>query len=155
MISNEEIGLRIKSQREEKEMTLQDIADKVGVAKSTIQRYESGTINNIKIPVVYAIAKSLGVNPSWLVGKSDVKKEGVFKNTGDEIHLFSNAEQEHIKKYRSIDDKGKHTVDTVLEMEYSRCNRLHIISNAAHDNGATEEQKKHTDGIMNNDELWK
>ncbi|MEG1086129.1 MAG: helix-turn-helix transcriptional regulator [Anaerovoracaceae bacterium] len=33
---------------------------------------------------------------------------------------LSSSEKEHMRKYRSVDDKGKHTVDTVLEMEYER-----------------------------------
>lgn len=74
MLSNEEIGLRIKSERDEKELTLQYIADKIGVAKSTIQRYEAGTIDKIKLPIIAAIAKVLGVNPAWLIGKSEDKE---------------------------------------------------------------------------------
>ena len=70
-MENKEIGLRIKSRREDKNLTLQEVADKVGVAKSTIQRYEAGTIENIKLPVINAIAQVLGVNPAWVIGKSD------------------------------------------------------------------------------------
>lgn len=29
-----------------------------------------------------------------------------------------------LKKYNSLDFLGKHTVNTVLEMEYNRCSRL-------------------------------
>lgn len=74
MLSNEEIGLRIKSEREYRELTQQDIANKIGVDKSTIQRYEAGTIQKIKLPVISAIAKVLKVNPSWIVGKSENKE---------------------------------------------------------------------------------
>jgi transcriptional regulator with XRE-family HTH domain len=70
-MDNKEIGSRIKSKREEKHLTLQEVAENVGVAKSTIQRYEAGTIENIKIPVIASIARVLDVNPSWLMGKSD------------------------------------------------------------------------------------
>lgn len=72
-MTNEEIGNRIKSERESQGMTLKDVADKIGVATSTIQRYEAGAIQKIKLPVIEAIAKNLGVNPAWLVGKSDDK----------------------------------------------------------------------------------
>lgn len=34
---------------------------------------------------------------------------------------LTSAESEHINKYRTIDNQGKHTVDTVLDMEYNRC----------------------------------
>ena len=71
MISNEEIGNRIKEIRIKKNISLDDVASYVGVAKSTIQRYENGKINKIKIPVINSIADALKVNPSWLVGKSE------------------------------------------------------------------------------------
>ena len=51
-MTNAEIGNRIKHARDLRDVTLDDIAKKVGVAKSTIQRYETGKITTIKIPVV-------------------------------------------------------------------------------------------------------
>ena len=39
------IGARIKEVRKEKRMSLDDVAKTVGVAKSTIQRYEAGLIS--------------------------------------------------------------------------------------------------------------
>jgi len=74
MLNNKQIGLRIKSEREEKQITLQEIADSIGVAKSTIQRYETGSIDKIKIPIISAIANVLGVDPSWIIGKTDLKR---------------------------------------------------------------------------------
>jgi len=71
IITNTEIGNRIKYARNLKDVTLDDVAKKVGVAKSTIQRYENGKITTIKLPVVEAIAIALNVNPAWVVGKSD------------------------------------------------------------------------------------
>lgn len=72
-MNNEIIGLRIKEERESKGLTLQDIADEIGVAKSTVQRYETGAIGNIKLPVLAAIANVLKVAPEYLIGKSDNK----------------------------------------------------------------------------------
>lgn len=65
------IGNRICQRRKELGMTLDDIATEIGVARSTIQRYEKGTIQTAKMPVLEAIARVLRVNPSWLCGKSD------------------------------------------------------------------------------------
>ncbi len=70
-----QIGGRIKDRRVQLGLTLQDVADRVHVARSTIQRYEAGTISKMKMPVVYVIAKALQVNPEWVVGKSDVMAE--------------------------------------------------------------------------------
>lgn len=63
------IGERIKHARSLRNYTLEDIAKDIGVAKSTIQRYERGQIAHPKLPVLHSIANSLNVNPGWLVGK--------------------------------------------------------------------------------------
>ncbi len=65
------IGKRIHEARVAKGMTLQDIADKIGVAKSTIQRYENGVIETVKLPVIEAISRALEVNAAWLLGKTE------------------------------------------------------------------------------------
>ncbi len=67
------IGERIKEARKEKDMTLDDVARIVGVAKSTIQRYEAGLITTPKLPVLVAIANAIGVGEEWLKGISDDK----------------------------------------------------------------------------------
>ncbi|WP_051931883.1 helix-turn-helix transcriptional regulator [Clostridium sp. KNHs214] len=74
MINNIEIGKRIKERREELGLTIQYIADKVKVHKSTIQRYETGNIKDIKIPVIESIAKALQVNPMWIIGEVNIKE---------------------------------------------------------------------------------
>lgn len=66
-----ELGIKIKQKRKERDLTLDDIANKVKVAKSTIQRYEAGKITSPKIPVVREIAKALGVSSSWLLGAEE------------------------------------------------------------------------------------
>ncbi len=71
MEKNIQTGKRIQSRREELGMNLGDIAKEVGVAVSTIQRYEKGKIEKIKLPVIEAIAKSLQVDPAWLLGQTE------------------------------------------------------------------------------------
>ncbi len=74
MATPQEIGVRIEMRRKEMQLTLSDIASLVGVAESTVQRYEKGRIENIKLPVIEAIANALQVNPAWLVYKTDDPK---------------------------------------------------------------------------------
>ena len=71
MLTNSEIGARINATRIRRGLTLDDIAARVGVAKSTIQRYEKGSISKIKLPVLESIAPVLNVNPNWLIGNVD------------------------------------------------------------------------------------
>ncbi len=73
MYDLKKIGDRIKEARTEQGMTLDDVAKRVGVARSTIQRYEVAKIISPKDPVLVAIANAFGVNPDWLRGKSEIK----------------------------------------------------------------------------------
>ena len=73
MYNIELIGERIKQVRKELDMTLEDVANKVGVAKSTIQRYEAGLIVSPKEPVLAAIANAFGINEEWIKGISSDK----------------------------------------------------------------------------------
>ena len=67
------IGSRIKEARLDNGMTLEDVAVALGLARSTVQRYEAGLINRPKLPVIDKMAEVLKVSPVWLMGK-DVPK---------------------------------------------------------------------------------
>lgn len=64
-------GDRIKQRRLELGLKLSDVAEEVGVATSTIQRYEKGLIRSAKLPVIESIAHALYVNPAWLTLHTD------------------------------------------------------------------------------------
>lgn len=70
-MDNKSIGLRIEWRRKNLGLTLEHVADEIGVAKSTVQRYEKGSIERIKLPVIEAIARTLDVNTDWLCCKSE------------------------------------------------------------------------------------
>lgn len=70
-----DIGKRIEARRHELGLTLAEIASQIGVATSTIQRYEAGEILRIKIPVIFAIASVLKVTPQWLLGIPNSEKD--------------------------------------------------------------------------------
>lgn len=70
-MGNKVVGERIENRRKQPGLTLDDIAQEIGVAKSTIQRYEKGTIETVKLPVIEAIAHVMDVDPSWICGKTD------------------------------------------------------------------------------------
>lgn len=84
-LTNREIGMRLKQSRGSKGYTLQQVADKVGVDRSTIQRYEVGGIVVIKMPVFESICKCLEVNPKWVLGESESKALLVSDNMPQDI----------------------------------------------------------------------
>lgn len=70
-IDYKEIGRRIELRRKDLGLTLTELASTVDLAASTIQRYEKGSFQRIKLPLIEAIAEALHVNPEWLLGKTD------------------------------------------------------------------------------------
>lgn len=65
------LAARLKSARKLRKKTLEDVAQAVGLNKSTIQRYETCKIANPKMPIVRAMAEYLAVNPLWLTGEDE------------------------------------------------------------------------------------
>lgn len=64
----QEIMLRMKNRREELDMSYQTLSDKVGISKSTLQRYETGFIKNMPVDKLEDIAEALQVSPAYLMG---------------------------------------------------------------------------------------
>lgn len=62
------LGSRIKALRQDLEMTLEDVALKVGVTRATIQKYENGIIGNIPSDKIELLAKALNTTPAYLMG---------------------------------------------------------------------------------------
>jgi len=58
----------IKSCRIQKGLTLEELAQKVGVSRQTIQRYESGVISNIPSDNIEKMANALDISPGNLMG---------------------------------------------------------------------------------------
>ena len=125
-MTNKEIGERIKAVRKEIDKTLEDIAVDTGLARSTIQRYETGKIERIKLPVISAIADSLGVNDAWLVGKSDKKHLSDVDRFARTAEIFNKKNsvfvtgrnRKHLEMYQALFDKGKDQVDALTQMLY-------------------------------------
>lgn len=62
---------RIKALRIEKDMTLRQVADALGVSEATAQRYESGNIRNLKYDTMVNLSALFDVTPAYLMGWSN------------------------------------------------------------------------------------
>ena len=67
MIINE----RIKSMRNLRNLTLLEVAEKLGIKEATMQRYESGEIKNIKHETIVKLADIFECSPIYLMGCCD------------------------------------------------------------------------------------
>ena len=56
-------GEKIRNARKAKKLTLEEVGNKLGVARQTIQKYEKGLVTNIPLERFQALAEILGVSP--------------------------------------------------------------------------------------------
>ena len=65
------VGEKIKLRRKELKISADDLADYVGVSRSTIFRYEKGDIEKVGPEVLKKIADKLRISPAELMGWSN------------------------------------------------------------------------------------
>ena len=59
---------RIRDLRKERGLTLEQVAKVVGVGKSTVRKWETGLIANMRRDKIADLAKALGTTPEYLMG---------------------------------------------------------------------------------------
>ena len=66
-----DIGRKINKLRIEKGMTLEELGDMVGVGKSTVRKWETGAIANMKRDKILRVSEALNTTPAYLMGWED------------------------------------------------------------------------------------
>lgn len=89
------MGMRIKKIREERNMTQQDLADKLYLSKASISAYENDT-TDIKASVLREIANVLDVNVGYLFGE-EYSREIISESKCEWIKLYDSFKSEEIK----------------------------------------------------------
>lgn len=109
------IGKKIKEAREELNLTQADLARLVGVTSSAITNYEN-EVSHPKEQVLYKLMDALKVDANYLF--HDV----LVDLNVPQSPTLSYKDQEHIKKYQSLNETGKDQVDSYTD---------YILSNPA------------------------
>ena len=90
----EGMAQRIKALRQEKGLTLEQVAEVVGVGRSTVRKWETGMIANMRRDKIASLADALGTTPEYLMGWSK-------ENSPDEL-VLTEGEMDLIKLFRLI-----------------------------------------------------
>lgn len=104
-----EVGELISIYRRQAGMTIDELVEKSGVAKGTLNKIIGGVTKAPTLDNMKSIARALG------------KRLSDFDDEPQPADYFSAFEQAHIKKYRLLDPYGKEAVDGVLDVESRRC----------------------------------
>ena len=92
MFSPKQVGERIKERRTELKLSMPELGKRIGVNKSTIQRYEADGVDPKRTMIINGLAEGLLTTPEWLTGLSDDKEYSIY--TVCQMDL-----EKHIKGY--------------------------------------------------------
>lgn len=145
-------GQRLKELRLSLGLSQEELANKFSVSKQAISQYERG----LRFPKDYEqIADFFNVDMDYLMGRTDFTTR-IVRGASNVTPIFgpsgSLSPEEHavVTGYRAADQPTKTVVKRLLNVEHEE-----PVLNAAHDMGATEEEKQRADDIMMNDDEWK
>ena len=87
-----QVGERVKERRIELNLTMPELGRRIGVNKSTIQRYEADGVDPKRTMIINGLAEALLTIPEWLTGLTDEKEY-------NSRTLCEKDIEEHIKRY--------------------------------------------------------
>ena len=136
---------RIHDRRKELGMSYQDLSNKTGISKSSLQRYETGFIKNMPLDKLEIMASALKCSPSYLMGWID---DPIDYDSIDDLYV----PDEYAKLGMDTEDyykfKQKETEDGLkssnVPASYLSVNELNLLKsfNKLNDIGKTEAQKR-------------
>ena len=90
----------IRNRRLELDLTLEQIAQRVGVSKPTVMRWENWDIENMRADKIAKLAKALNTTPVYLMGWTDEKEiMDLGNNAKDDL---TSKEQELLEAFRRL-----------------------------------------------------
>lgn len=72
---------RIKELRTKSDLTMEALAKKIGVSKSTIAKWENGYVDNMRQDMIMKLANVFNVSPLYILGynEDEISREETFK----------------------------------------------------------------------------
>lgn len=98
-----EMSRKIKQLRQARGMTLEEVATIVGVGKSTVRKWETGMIANMRRDKISLLAQALGTTPAYLMGW---KEETIQISPSDELKL-TEGEEMLLNLFRQIPEDAQ------------------------------------------------
>ncbi|MBZ1328017.1 helix-turn-helix transcriptional regulator [Clostridium botulinum] len=134
----------IRKRREELNLTYEQLGNIVGVGKSTVRKWETGMIENMRRDNIVALAKALDISPAVIMGWEPFKVES----------NLSKEEERLISNFKKLNDLGKKEANKRIEeltqistyRENELCATMVADENApyliaAHDDNLTDDEK--------------
>lgn len=92
------IGEKIKDLRKRQNMSVEELAFKLGKNRATIYRYEKGDIENLPLDALEPLASALNTTPAYLMGWEDNSNEGLV-TVGELLKLIRTQNHMSIEEF--------------------------------------------------------
>ena len=99
---------KIKRRREELGLTLEQVGNAVGVGKSTVRKWETGYIANVRRDKIGKLAEALRTTPDYLMGWGEEKAAPSF---GYDITA---GEYSLVRSYRKTSPADRQIIDNII-----------------------------------------
>lgn len=128
----------IREKRLELGLTYEELGNMIGVGKSTVRKWETGMIENMRRDNIVALAKALNISPALIMGWD------TDEITDDNI-ILSKDEKQLLLKFNQLNDLGKREANKRVS-ELTEISKYVSSSEdyafAAHDDGLDSEKAK-------------
>ena len=149
------IGDRIKQRRLELDLSVDDLAGRLGKNRATVYRYESNDIEYLPITLMSTLAKALNTTPAFLMGwECDEPSQNKITDLSNQTIRLIN---DNIEKLNNNGQKKLLDYSEILVGNPDYVEDSTPILNAAHartDIKQTPEGKAHDDAIMMDPKEW-
>lgn len=135
VLTPKEVGRRIKERRNEIGISMPELGRRVGVNKSTIQRYETDGVNPNRSMIINGLADALQTTPEWLTGQSEEKE---IRKEADDGHTL--CEDEIVDHLNDFLDAVNRTVQPEIQQRFltsTLCLLIDLFSITAQHYGRT------------------
>lgn len=116
------MGDRIKFLREQLGMTQEELGEKIGVQKAAIQKYEKGSVKNIKRSSIKIMCDLFNVSPSYLMGWDEDEEK--VKQVAEETKFNERIQKQYGKQsvellqaFNELNAQGRNrAVEAIIEI---------------------------------------
>lgn len=105
------LGIKIYELRKKNNLTLEDVGNVVGVGKSTVRKWETGEIANMRRDKIAKLAEALHTTPAYLMGWNNEEE----KNAPVSEDVLSESELLFIELFRQIPEESKPLVLSMIK----------------------------------------
>lgn len=110
----QELRKRLRARRIFLDLTYQELAEKTGMSKSTLQRYETGGIKNLPYSKIPILSEALGVSPNYF---TDLSQDYTSSDHVIDLRSSSSFRSKLIEEARKFEEQAINQITPKLIQE--------------------------------------